>query len=297
MTAASTIATMMVGPDKNAAAIATMNLVDRVAKRDQLPDVGQRISSGALWNEATSSWTDGPDLSDLSWNEYVASLGPYAWWKLDEGTYAQEGSNTINDASGNGRTGTFIGDIIPTRRQAALVDGSAFSIAIPNGQANALRQTSASLLGLLTGGSHTIGFIIDTTSTAQQQSFVQGDVNYYWIGLNNTWDGAGAAAPGKISWLCSTVGLNANGLTTPDIGFNDGDPHLLMFEYDAGLDTISILMDGVVVATRSHAGLTMPTGHSTTTWGQHVAAGVDEYLFFNRVLEPAQHAELASFLT
>lgn len=231
-----------------------------------------------------------------TWNQYVASLVPYAWWKLDEDTFAVEGNNTVQDASGNGRTGLYVGDSTPTRHQTALVTGSAYAVTIGNGLALALRQTSASILGGLTTGSFTLGFWIKTTATGQQQDYIKGSTNYFWIGLNNTWDGAGAAAPGKVSWLASTSGLNLHGLTTPDIAFNDGNEHLLMFEYDSVGDTISIWFDGTRVAGPfTQVGVTMPTGHTTSTYGQQIASTLDEWLFFDKVLTAAQHAALASY--
>ena len=43
----------------------------------------------------------------LNYDEYLASLAPEVWWKLDDPV----GSTTASDSSGNGYTGTFTGTV------------------------------------------------------------------------------------------------------------------------------------------------------------------------------------------
>jgi hypothetical protein len=67
----------------------------------------------------------------MGYNTYLASLGPLAWWKLDD----PAGSATVADSSGNGYTGTVnggvtLGEVGPgTGGTSALFDGSTGYIA------------------------------------------------------------------------------------------------------------------------------------------------------------------------
>lgn len=231
----------------------------------------------------------------IPWSEYVSSLAPYAWWPLGDPDYYAEGSNVVSDASGNARTALYAGDqTVPARWAGSLTSEPGYGV--DAGDYTPWQLRSSVLTGL-TSGSFTFGFWLTGTTTAGEAYAIRGG-NYFGVGLNYDWPGGGAS-PGAISWLASTGGADADGLNA-DVGWNDGLPHLVLFEYDSVADTVSIWFDGVEVATRSHAGITMPTTHTNATMLK--TAGVtqdwqlDEYLFFDRVLTEEEHLALASYV-
>lgn len=236
-----------------------------------------------------------------SWDDTVAAMSPYAWWKLNDGDYYSDNTDvSANDATGNARTGRFIGDQVPLRWRDPLAAGSGYSIKLGTGFANDLRtKTSGDGIPLagITGGSFTLGWWIAGTTATVITNFVAGG-NYFYIALNHNLVTAATAA-GHISWLCSTAGADAHALDSGAVGWNDGDPHLVLFEYNSVADTISIWFDGTKVATKSHAGITMPTTHTNAILASAGTGTVDwrldEYLFFNRLLTTDEHAALAAF--
>lgn len=231
----------------------------------------------------------------IPWSEYVSSLAPYAWWPLGDPDYYAQGSNVVSDASGNERTATYAGDTtVPARWAESLTSEPGYGV--DAGDYTPWQLRSSVLTGL-TSSSFTFGFWLLGTTTAGDAYVVQGG-NYFGVGLNYDWPG-GALSPGAISWLASTAGADAHGVNA-DVGWNDGLPHLVLFEYDAVADTVSIWFDGALAATKSHAGITMPTTHTNAT--MLTTAGVvqdwrlDEYLFFDRVLTLEEHAALAAYV-
>lgn len=229
-----------------------------------------------------------------AWNTYVASLSPWAWWKLDEAL----GVTTIADASGNGRTGTYPNGGVagfPTRATTALVTGSTNGILLGGGGNLELRMATVTATALLNGGSWTFGFFIRSTETARNALWIKnsaGAGNFLFVDMNG--NNAGSTVSGGIMLHYSTSGANAAGLETGNIGWNDGSDHLLMFEYNATAGTITIYKDGSVAATRS-----MATGAPTMATNFDVLGSMtprlDEWLFFNRVLTATEHANLATY--
>lgn len=236
-------------------------------------------------------WTPGP-----TWNEYVESLSPWAWWKLDDGDRWVEGAAVAGDASGNGRTGTFNGDqVSPTRWTDPLVQGSRSAVTADSTAAFQLRSSSTSFVTGLTAGSFTFGLLLKSSATATIRRLVQATSGFTGLAVFLNYP-----ASGDMRFYYDTAGSDANALTLLSSGWNDGSAHLLMFEYDGVADTLSIWMDGTEAATRSRAG-TKPSGLSGTfDWLFRPTTGVtatdaDEYLFFTRTLTSTEHADLASF--
>lgn len=231
------------------------------------------------------------------WNDYIADLAPWAWLKLDDAP----GGTTAADASGNGRNGSYPngtfggGDVYPNRQAAALLDGSVYGIITGGGNNNELIGTAYA--NVLTN-SWTFGMVIDTTSTTAAQYLMGNGSFQFSVSLN--WDFvAFTAAAGAISLTYDTSGTNANGLTATTTGFNDGNPHLLMFEYDHVNDTLSIWKDGVEIATRTRAG-TKPSLGSIDLYllraNPIAGMGMDEVLFFDKILTTLQHTTLAGYV-
>jgi hypothetical protein len=212
---------------------------------------------------------------------------------LGDADYYAKGDNVVTDASGNGRTATYAGDTTaPLRWSGALVDEPGYGVDL---SVYGAWQIRSSILSGLASDSYTFGFWLSGTSSNALAYLVQGG-NYFGVALNYNWVTATNSA-GAISWLASTAGANAHGLTA-DVGWNDGDPHLALFEYNAVADTVSIWFDGALAATRSHAGITMPATHTNATMLQNDGVTedwvFDEYLFFDRVLTEEEHTTLAT---
>lgn len=226
--------------------------------------------------------------STVDWNTYVASLSPYAWWKLDEENNPP-GTQQATDASGNGRHGVYNGtSTFPTRRVTALVPGSSFAIRTANG----FNVNQTGIGAALDSGSFTFGAWLQTTTTTGGNAFVTAP-GLIRVGLNYNWV-TGANQSGTISWLFDIAGANANALAATGSGWNDGNPHLVLFERDNTADTISIWIDGVRVATRAHVGAN-PALAGGTWIGGPANVDVDEYLFFDRILTGTEHTNLASY--
>lgn len=241
-------------------------------------------------------------VAAVAWNTYVASLSPWAWWKLDDGAT----STTIADASGNGRTGsypngTFSG--FPDRLEAPLVDGSTNSLILGGGGNAEIWGPApfpADLFG--GGGSWTFGVVVKTTVT--------NGVSYAWhintfncvqVSLNFNF-ATFANQAGTISLGFDSTGSQANALTVTGTGWNDGNGHLLLFEYDSVADTISMWLDGVEIGTKARSGTKPAAGNYTgnrlelTRGGFFTGINYDEFLFFNKVLSPTEHANLAGYV-
>lgn len=228
----------------------------------------------------------------MVWDTFVASLSPWAWLKLDDATTG----TTAADSSGNGRDASYPNGAnasFPVRRSAALIDGSAWGIVTGGGNNNELVGTN---YGNSMSGSWTFGMAIKSTSTTAAQ-YLMGNGSFQ-MSVSLNWDFvANANAAGAVSLSYDTSGVNANGLTKTSSGWNDGSIHWLMFEHNTVADTISILMDGAVVATRTRAG-TEPNMASTNVnilrANPIAGMGMDEVLFFDKVLTPGEHLLLAN---
>lgn len=233
----------------------------------------------------------------VPWNTYAASLGLHAWWKLDEFSTPPAANNVGADASGNGRTPAYTGDLLPTRRQAPLVDGSLYSVT--SGAVSNLRNNTQ-LLDTLTADSFTFGAFFDTTVTAIGL-LVSSAGAYNGMAVYVNYALADTNVSGRISFFYDTGGTNVNGLEAQTT-WNDGNRHALMFEYDEATDRIAIWFAGVKVADRARAG-TRPTFASNNTFdwlmkgGSQALAGVgcDEYIFATRVLTAAEHKTIESY--
>ena len=233
----------------------------------------------------------------VAWNTYAASLSPWAWLKLDDAP----GGTVASDASGNGRNGNYpngtfgSGDVYPDRQAASLIDGSTYGIITGGGGNNELIGTA---YGNSMSGSWTFGMALKSTSTTAAK-YLMGNGSFQ-MSVSLNWDFvAFAAAAGAISLSYDTSGANANGLTASSSGWNDGSAHLIMIEHDAVADTVSIWKDGVRIATRTRAG-TKPSLSATDLYilraNPIAGMGMDEVLFFNKVLTSGEHSTLASYV-
>ena len=229
---------------------------------------------------------------DSSWNGYVGSLSPYAWWPLDDNDNPPE-NDVIDDASGNGRTGTFNGSTtFPDRRTTALIAGSTFSVT--TGAGSNLRGTH---MAMCNSSSWTFGCWIQGTGTGAAD-FVRRQSAFEGLSVILNYNSGNSS--GAISLYYDTGGGDANSLGVSSTGWNDGNPHLLFVEYDNGADRLAIWLDGTKIGDRARAG-TKPTLTSNTydlalRSGSSIAnVVVDEYLFFQRVLNSTEHTTLASY--
>lgn len=232
----------------------------------------------------------------VSWDTYVASLSPWAWLKLDDATTGLVAA----DSSGNSRpgvypNGNFGGGSHPVRHSAALVNGSTWGIVTGGGNNNELYGDD---YGNAMSGSWTFGMVLKSTSTTAAQ-YLMGTGSWPMsVSLNFNFV-TFASQSGTISLTYDTTGVQANGLAYTSSGWNDGNEHMWFFEYDSVADTISIWKDGTEVATRSRAG-TKPTLTSTDIYilraNPIASMGVDEVLFFNKVLTSGEHSTLAGYL-
>lgn len=236
-----------------------------------------------------------PTTGAPAWNTYVASLSPWAWWKLDEDTLANEGDKVVEDASGNGRVGVFNGDSgDPTRHTTAIVTGSSFAVTTGSTGAN-VRDTASSFIGNLMAGSFTFGCFLKGTGSTTVRRFVQRVTGGSGVGVLLNYPSSG-----DVRFYFDTNGSDADSLLASAAGWNNGASRLLMFEYDSVADTISIWLSGTRIATRARAGIkpTAPTGQHD--WLFHPNAPLsgiqaDEYLFFTRVLTSGEHSALAAY--
>lgn len=231
--------------------------------------------------------------ASVDWNTYVASLSPYAWWKLDDNDNPPE-NNTIDDASGNARTGTFNGDsTLPDRRTTALISGSQFAVTTGNG--GNLRGTHQA--GMCNSSSWTMGCWIKGTATGAG-TFVRRQSAYEGLAVFLNY--ASGNGSGRMSLYYDTGGGDANSLGVTGTGWNDGNAHLIFFEYDNSADRLAIWLGGTKIGDRARAG-TKPTLTSNTYEYAFISGSalaniqIDEYLFFNRVLTSGEHAALAAY--
>lgn len=246
-----------------------------------------------------SSMADGESL-----NTFIASLSPELWLKFEDSTTGGTGT----DSSSNGYSvvypnGTFSGGgyIYPKRGEPALANGSTYSILTGGGGNQECYVASTFAADFLAGGSWTFGCYLNTTSTtaAVQQfgtsSYLTGAaLNYDYVNSANT--------SGAISLYFDSSLTNANGLVATGTGFNDGNTHALLFEYDATGDTLSIWLDGTEIATRSRAGTLPVSGDFTgASFWVAPAAGfaglkIDEFIGVQRVLTSGEHTSFASYV-
>lgn len=234
----------------------------------------------------------------LSWDALVGSLTPWQWLKLDDaatGTVAADGS-------GNGRTGSYpngANPLFPNRQEPPLVDNGGLSL-ISGGLGNSelITPNSDPLELVLTAGSFTFGGVVASTITAALAG--QWSMNGFRVSLAFNMNVV-TATPGALRFWYDTAGANADNLSVTGTGWNDGDPHLILCEYNSVADTMTIWKDGVAIATRARPG-TKPTqasinGSNFQILGQaNNTAGMklDEWLMFDKVLTAGQHAQLAS---
>lgn len=241
------------------------------------------------------------ELSGPTWDALVASLAPWQWLKLDD---AATGT-TAADASGNGRTGSYPngGNAgFPNRQEPPLVDNSGFSlISGGNGNSELITPAAAALNTLFSAGSFTFGGVVASTITAAlTYQWSMGGV--YPLSLSFNRNGA-ATTSGALMFRYDSGGGDNDQLSVTNTGWNDGNNHLLLCEYDSVADTISIWLDGVEIATRTRPG-TKPV--SGTFTGQAFAIlgpannttgmKLDEWLMFDKALTAQHHADLAEYI-
>jgi len=243
----------------------------------------------------------------MSWNSLVAALGGdlELWLKFEDSTTGGTGT----DSSGNGHSvvypnGTYApgGYIYPKRGEAALVSGTTDSILTGGGGNAECHVASPFCANFLTAGSWTFGGAIKTSSTTAATQQWGSDGNKAGTSLNYDFVNASNSS-GAISLFFDSTETNANGLTVTSTGFNDGNVHLLLFEYDATGDTLSIWLDGTEIGTRSRAG-TKPTSGNLSGNNFQVApvAGfsglrIDEFIAVSRVLTGTEHSDLWAAVT
>lgn len=239
----------------------------------------------------------------VDWNTYIASLSPWAWWKLDDATTA----TVIADSSGNSRPGSYPNGSnasFPVRHVSPLITGSTYSLTLGGGGNNEVWANDPFPGNLFGSGSWTYGCAINSTATNTLQYFWSCNTFKHSVNFNfnfNTF----AGQAGTVSLSFDASGTNSNALVYTSSGWNDGSDHLWFFEYDSVADTISIWKDGTKVATKARAGTKPTTGNTYTAGVQHefskssvtpnASMTYDELLFFNRVLTPTEHSNLATY--
>lgn len=240
----------------------------------------------------------GAGAGTMAWNARVASLSPWAWLKLDDATTGLVAA----DSSGNARdasypNGDFGGGSHPVRHSAALVAGSTWGIVTAGTGSDELRGTN---YGNAMSGSWTFGMAIKSSSTTAAEYLMgQSIANLYNMSVSLNFNFVtGLAAAGAISMSYDTEGVRANGLAATATGWNNGSAHWMMFEYNSVANTISIWLDGTRIATRTRAG-TKPTMTNLSINFLRVnpiaSMGMDEVLFFDKVLSQSDHTILAGY--
>lgn len=234
----------------------------------------------------------------MTWDSTVTGYTPEVWLKMDDGTTATTGT----DSSGNGWTveypnGTFTN--FPERHLTGLISGSTYSLQTGGGGNNELRIASTFAQTFLTGGDWTFGLVIKaTTTSATTKQFGVTAASRAIVALNHNINTT-STSDGAISILFDQNQQSANALVASSTGWNDGDPHLLMFTYDATADEISIWMDGSQLASKSLAAVTKPTVAGLTGGAFYLAGStgladvwMDEFVAFTSAFGSTEHTAL-----
>lgn len=176
-----------------------------------------------------------PYIPSGTYEEYVTSLSPIAWYKLDETS-----GTTASDSSGNGYNGIYNNN--PTLGQNSLItsDTTGKSVLF-NGTNQNVSEATANFRSGDTSGSISVWF--NTSNTTQSNTiFSSYGTNQYGVQIF-------IASGGQIQlWQISNDGGNINGPgANPNV--NNGETHHLVItsngsEYEFYLDGVSVWSGG-----------------------------------------------------
>jgi hypothetical protein len=222
-----------------------------------------------------------------SWSAQVLADSPLIYWRLDEA------SGVHVDWSGNGR-------------DTATPSGIAYQ------QSGLLSSTSAVAPTATTtaGASRADEFALDATSpTLELVAKTAPTGAIQWFGGKT---GASAAMQSLALRMSSAdvlqvgfrVSTDLNLLYydyTGDVAFADGNWHHFVVTWDAGTDTLSLYLDGVLAQTWSVPGSTMFVGTGPVFYGSREVGGdmvdaIDEFVYYGTALSEVRIAAHAAAL-
>jgi hypothetical protein len=222
-------------------------------------------------------------IGGLSYNAYLASLAPVAWWELDD----PAGSTTVADSSGNGLTGTVNGGVTlgsttaPPGGTSALFNGSTGYISIPHTFALA----SFSM----------VTWVLKPSATNYPRVFSTG--NYY-----STGSGFGFQADSSNwVWAVASTAKNTSGYLNGS-PLNDGKWHMFVGTFNAANGQSLLYEDGAQNAsgTATEVQTTQTTayiGYGGPGDGNYYPGNIAQVAIFNYPLTAQQVSALYSLAT
>jgi len=227
--------------------------------------------------------------SASSYDGYLATLNPTAWWKMNDAT----SSTTVADSSGNSYTGTVAGGL--TFQQTGPITTTPADKAIAfNGTNGQFSGTMNTQLANTINGSFSVSFWANTSNWS---------ASYYWI------LGMGHSGGNQLFQIYTTSGTS--GLT---IGFYSNDwstnyvPssgwHNIVFTFNASSLIRQLYVDGVFIGNNTSSGvLSTSSGDAWNVGGKIISAynywpgTMSEMAIFNYQLNPTQISNLYSLAT